>query len=93
MPSSVIRVRDIVRGDLHDFGPTEPALRGSYDLFHPDGPVRLREGDVVEWFEHDVVRTSRVALTSLGEVQPGERVLVRDDAEIDLWWLCDVEDG
>jgi hypothetical protein len=87
--AKVIRVRDVVRGDVVEFGPEEPALRGSYDLFGPGGPVRLHEG-LAEWFVDEGVRTSRVASATLGDVHPGERVLVRVDAG-DEWWLCDVE--
>jgi hypothetical protein len=88
MPS-VIRVRDIVRGDLYEFGPGEPVLRGSYDLFHPSGPVKFRDG-LIEWSEGDAVRTSRVAPAPLGDTRPGERVLVRGESD-EEWWLCDVE--
>ena len=87
--SSAIRVRDVVRGDIYEFDPTEPALRGSYDLFDPEGPVVLREG-FVEWLEGGAVRTSRVKPTTLGDVSTGERVLIHVGST-EEWWLCDVE--
>jgi hypothetical protein len=96
----VIRVRDVTRKGLYEFGPDEPILRGPYDLFqfHSAGAVR-RRGDVIDWVvPGGEVRTGRVAPASLGGVHPGERVLVKlppaggepigGDEE---WWLCEVE--
>ena len=83
-----IRVRDIVRGHVHDLGAEEPALRGSYDLFRPSAGVVLHEG-FAEWTHAGEVRTSRVARTTLGDVHVGECILVSfgKDGE---WWLCEV---
>lgn len=86
---TVIRVRDVVRGDVYDFGPYEQVLRGSYDLFRPAGPVVLREG-LAEWSESGIVRTTRIVSAPLGDVHPGERVLLRIGSG-DEWWLCEVE--
>ncbi|MDP9035307.1 MAG: hypothetical protein M3O50_10910 [Myxococcota bacterium] len=89
--TQVIRVRDVVRGDIHELGPDQRMLRGSYDLFQPKGAVRAREG-LIEWLEGGTVRTSRVAPAPLGEARPGERVLVSlPPHSEDEWWLCDVQ--
>ncbi|MDP9150153.1 MAG: hypothetical protein M3O36_09470 [Myxococcota bacterium] len=89
--TQVIRVRDVVRGDVHELGPDHVMLRGSYDLFRPKGAVHAR-GGVVDWVEGGTVRTSRVAPAPLGEAHPGERVLVSLPPHADdEWWLCDVE--
>jgi hypothetical protein len=88
----VIRVRDVVRDGVYDFGPDEPALRGPYELFNPIGPVRQR-GALVDFLQGNVIQSARVAPTKLGECHPGERVLVRLaplTAEGE-WWLCEVE--
>jgi hypothetical protein len=88
----VIRVRDVVRDGVYDFGPDEPALRGPYELFNPIGPVRQR-GALVDFLQGNVIQSARVAPTTLGECHPGERVLMRLvplTAE-DEWWLCEVE--
>jgi hypothetical protein len=71
-----------------------------YDLFHPEGPARLR-GALVQWIEGGVVRTGRVAAAQLGDTHPGERVLIRhaagrhqlplEDPSDDEWWLCEVQ--
>ena len=84
-----IRVRDVARGETYELGPDEPVLRGSYDLFHPDGPVSVRDDGLVEWTTGPDVRISRTVSTTLGLVRVGERVLVRG-LESDEWWLCDV---
>jgi|SRR5579884_537065 len=88
----VIRVRDVARGGVYDFGPDEPMLRVPYDLFLPDGAVR-RRGDVVDWAHADVPRSGRVVPGVLGEAHPGERVLLRPppSGSDDEWWLCEVE--
>ena len=88
----VIRVRDVVRQGVYDFGPDEPVLRGPYELFNPVGPVRQR-GALVDFLQGNVIQSARVAPTTLGECHPGERVLMRLvplTAE-DEWWLCEVE--
>jgi hypothetical protein len=87
----VIRVRDVVRQGVYDFGPEERVLRVPYEMFDPVGAVRLR-GTLVDWLEGDVIRSARFAETELGDCHPGERVLVRlpPDAENE-WWLCEVE--
>jgi len=88
----VIRVRDVVREGVYDFGPDEPALRGPYELFNPVGPVRQR-GALVDFLQGNVIQSARVAPTTLGDCHPGERVLMRLaplTAE-DEWWLCEVE--
>jgi hypothetical protein len=88
----VIRVRDVVRDGVYDFGPEEPALRGPYELFNPIGPVRQR-GALVDFLQGNVIQSTRVAPTTLGECHPGERVLMRLvplTAE-DEWWLCEIE--
>ena len=88
----VIRVRDGVREGVYDFGPDEPALRGPYELFNPIGPVRQR-GALVDYLQGNVIRSARVAPTTLGECHPGERVLMRlaPLTVEDEWWLCEVE--
>jgi hypothetical protein len=89
MEHPTVVVRDVVRGGLYELDPAEVALRVAYDLFHPAGAV-LVEGDHAEWIEGEAVHVSRVAEAALGEVTPGERVLVRVGLG-DEWWLCDVE--
>ena len=87
-----IHVLDIARSATHVLGPTEPTLRGPYELFRPVGPVQ-RRGDLVEWTEGELRRTARAIETVLGETHPGERVLLRLpplDAP-DEWWLCEVQ--
>ncbi|MGH7293823.1 MAG: hypothetical protein ACRELB_02765 [Polyangiaceae bacterium] len=91
-PAPFIRVRDVVRGDLYELGPREIALRVSYDMFHPTGPVRVN-GELAEWTENAALRTSRVIPTMLEDVDAGERVLLRVGDSVDGWWLCDVEIG
>jgi hypothetical protein len=88
----VIRVRDVAREGVYDLGPDESILRGPYDLFHPIGPVR-RRGALIDWLEAGVIRSARAAAATLGETQPGERILVRlqPRASDDEWWLCEVE--
>jgi hypothetical protein len=88
----LIQIRDVVRGDVYELGPDEPVLRGSYDLFRPVGPVRMRDDGLAEWREGTTLRTSRVSPTTLGDLHPGERVLVQLGGETDeAWWVCDVE--
>jgi hypothetical protein len=88
----VIRVRDVVREGVYDFGPDEPALRGPYELFNPIGPVRQR-GALVDFLQGNVIQSARVAPTTLGDCHPGERVLLRlaPLTVEDEWWLCEVE--
>jgi hypothetical protein len=88
----VIRVRDVARAGVYELGPNEPILRGTYELFQPVGPARLR-GSLVDWVQAGVIRSSRVARAELGDAHPGERVLLRLpplDPQ-DEWWLCEVE--
>lgn len=90
--ADLIRIRDVVRGDVYELGPEEPAMRGSYDLFRPVGPVRVRDDGLAEWHEGATIRTSRISPTTLGDLHAGERVLVRLGSETDEpWWVCDVE--
>jgi hypothetical protein len=88
----VIRVRDVVRGDTHELGPQERALRVPYDMFHPAGAVQLHDAEV-EWVEGETVRHARFTEAVLGGFRPGERVLVCfTPSERDgKWWLCDVQ--
>ena len=93
----LIRVRDVVRGGTYDFGPAEPMLRSTYELFQTTGPL-TRRGALVDWQDGDDVRWARAIETTLGDAHPGERVLLRleftsaDEArDEETWWLCDVE--
>ena len=87
----VIRVRDIARNGVYELGPQEPILRVPTDLSHPVGPAR-RRGTLVDWVQARVIRSARVASGALGEVHPGERVLLQlPPAVSDEWWLCEVE--
>jgi hypothetical protein len=89
----VIRLRDVVRGEVHELGPETPILRGPYELFQPVGSVRRRDG-LVEWTEAGATRSARVAPAELGDAHPGERVLLRlppGQPQGDEWWLCEVE--
>jgi hypothetical protein len=91
----VIQVRDITRDGRYEFGPDEPVLRGPYDLFqfHSVGAVR-RRGEVIDWLvPGGEMRTGRVSAASLGDVNPGERVLVKLPPTVadDEWWLCEIE--
>jgi hypothetical protein len=89
--SHVIRIRDVVREGVYDFGPERKVLRVPYEMFNPIGAVRQREG-LVDWLEGNVIRSARFAETALGECRPGERVLVRLPPESqDEWWLCEIE--
>jgi hypothetical protein len=88
--SELIRIRDVVRGDVYELSSEEPALRSSYDLFHPGGPVHIRDDGLAEWREGERLRAARVAPATLGDIRPGERILVRLEMGHD-WWLCDVE--
>jgi hypothetical protein len=75
----VIRVRDVAREGLYEFGPEEPILRGPYDLFQfpAEGAVQ-KNGELVDWaVAGGEVRTGRVTPASMGDVRPGERVLVK----------------
>jgi hypothetical protein len=87
----VIRIRDVVREGVYNFGPEVRVLRVPYEMFDPVGAVRQR-GNLVDWLEGDVIRSARFAETDLGDCRPGERVLVRLPPEaVDEWWLCEVE--
>jgi hypothetical protein len=88
----VIRVRDVVRAGVHEFGPDEPALRGPYELFNPAGPV-LRQGPLAEYVQGGAIHSGRIAETALGDTHPGERVLLQlpPHASAEEWWLCEVE--
>ncbi len=86
----VIRVRDVTRHQVYDLGPAELVLRVPYDMWTPAGAVG-RHGALVEWTEAGVERVGRCAEATLGECEPGERVLVHLDAgSADEWWLCEV---
>jgi hypothetical protein len=88
----VIRVRDVARDGVYEFGPEEPMLRGPYELFNPVGPVCQR-GVLVDWVQGGVIRSARVVPSALGDAHPGERVLLRLPPRVseDEWWLCEVE--
>jgi hypothetical protein len=88
----VIRVRDVARDGVYEFGPEEPMLRGPYELFNPVGSVRQR-GGLVDWVQGGVIRSARVVLSALGDAHPGERVLLRLPPRVsdEAWWLCEVE--
>jgi hypothetical protein len=90
--TTTIRVRDIVRAELHELGAEEHALRVPYDLFRPAGAVH-RDGNTIEWEQDGEDQISRCAETALGECSPGERVLLRLSSAdpTDEWWLCEVE--
>lgn len=87
-----IRIRDVVRGTTENLGPQQRALRVPYDMFHPKGAVRVRDG-IVEWAEGQEVRSARYTEALLGDCQPGERVLIclTLSASETEWWLYDVE--
>jgi hypothetical protein len=92
----VIRVRDIAREGMYEFGPEEPILRGPYDLFQfPSEKAIHRRGEMVDWLvPGGEVRSGRVAPASLGDVSPGERVLVKlppGETGDEDWWLCEIE--
>jgi hypothetical protein len=91
----VIRVRDVAHEALYEFGPEQPILRGPYDLFQfPSVGAIRRHGAMVDWLvPGGEVRTGRVSPASMGEVRPGERVLVQlpPGATGDDWWLCEIE--
>jgi hypothetical protein len=88
----VIHIRDVARGLAFDLGPEQRALRVPYEVFHPEGAIRVNEADV-EWVEGREVRRGRFAETVLGDCHPGERVVVRlmPGARENEWWLCDIE--
>jgi hypothetical protein len=90
--ASVIRIRDVVRGIVHELGPDVPILRGPYELFHPVGCV-VRRGGLVEWLQAGVRSSGRVAPSLLGSAQPGERVLLHlpPYSSEHEWWLCEVD--
>ncbi len=89
---AVFTLRDIVRGGVYQVFGREPMLRVPYDLYSPEGAVEFR-GGIIHYREHGKALQGAVALSSLAEAKPGERVLVRvpprsSDTE---WWLCEVE--
>jgi hypothetical protein len=88
----VIRIRDIARHGVHELGPNVAVLRGPYNLFNPVGPARVH-GNMVDWLHGTTLDTARVVPGRLGDVHPGERVLVQIPPldSPDEWWLCDVE--
>jgi len=88
----LVRVHDVARKKIHDLRPDEPVLRGPYELFHPEGPVRRRDS-LIEWVQGKESRSARIVPATLGETHPGERVLVRLDPRDpeDHWWLCEVQ--
>ncbi len=90
--AQAIRVRDVAREGVHEFGPSEQAFRVPYDLFHPEGAVHMH-GELIEWSERGHARSARVVPALLGDTHPGERVLLRLSSAPpdDEWWLCDVE--
>jgi hypothetical protein len=95
--AKVIRVRDIARAGQYEFGPEEQVLRGPYDLFQFQSAGALRRrGEMVDWLvpgPDGEVRSGRVSPASMGEVHPGERVLVKLPPSVadDEWWLCEIE--
>ncbi len=88
--SHVIRLRDVARNGTYERGPNEPVLLVPYELFQPVGAVR-RRGALVDWLEGAVIRSGRAVPGLLRDTSPGERVLLRLDAQLDEWWLCEIE--
>jgi hypothetical protein len=86
----VIRLRDVARNAKYERGPDEPVLLVPYELFQPVGAVR-RRGVLVDWLEGSVIRSGRAVPSLLRDTSPGERVLLRLDAQLDEWWLCEIE--
>jgi hypothetical protein len=86
----VIRLRDVARNATYERGPNEPVLLVPYELFQPVGAVR-RRGTLVDWLEGAVIRSGRAVAGLLRDTSPGERVLVRLDAQLDEWWLCEIQ--
>jgi hypothetical protein len=86
-----VRIRDVVRHHELDLGPETRVLRVPYDLFQPSGAVRFEAGRI-EYVQSGERRTGRVVDALLGDVKPGERVLVHLDRSFDGdWWLCEIE--
>jgi hypothetical protein len=90
MPNS-IRIRDVVRNGTFERGPDEPVLLVPYELFQPKGPVR-KHGDLVDWRTGETDHSGRAVPGVLKNTHPGERVLMRLDANSpdEEWWLCEV---
>jgi hypothetical protein len=90
--ATTIRVRDVVRAELHELGANEPALRVPYDLIKPTGAVH-RHGSRIEWQQEEESQSMRFAETALGDCKAGERVLLHLSSADpnDEWWLCEVE--
>jgi hypothetical protein len=86
----VIRLRDVARNATYERGPNEPVLLVPYELFQPVGAVH-RRGTLVDWLEGSVIRSGRAVAGLLRNTSPGERVLLRLDAYVDEWWLCEID--
>jgi hypothetical protein len=86
----VISLRDVARDATYERGPDEPILLVPYELFQPVGAVR-RRGSLVDWLEGAVIRSGRVVPGLLRDTSPGQRVLLRLDADADEWWLCEIQ--
>ena len=91
MPNS-IRIRDVVRNATYERGPDEAVLLVPYELFQPVGAVHKR-GDLVDWLQGENMHSGRAVAGLLKNTQPGERVLLRIDANdsVNEWWLCEIE--
>ena len=86
----VISLRDVARDATYERGPDEPILLVPYELFQPVGAVR-RRGSLVDWLEGAVIRSGRAVPGLLRDTSPGQRVLLRLDADADEWWLCEIQ--
>jgi len=90
MPNS-IQIRDVVRNTTFERGPDEPVLLVPYDLFKPAGAVH-KHGELVDWQQGDATKSGRAVPELLKNTSPGERVLMRLDANapVEEWWLCEI---
>ena len=86
----VIRLRDVARDATYERGPDEPILLVPYELFQPVGAVH-RRGSLVDWLEGAVIRSGRAVPGLLRDTSPGQRVLLRLDADAEEWWLCEIQ--
>ncbi len=90
--TSVVKVRDIARGDVHEVPRGLSMLRVPYDFFHPTGAVRVEDG-LATYVVGSEVSTGRVAPAALADAQPGERVLLQLPSSADGdWWLCEIQE-
>jgi hypothetical protein len=87
--SDVIRIRDVVRGEVLELGPSVQILRASYDMWHPAGPVAVMRG-MAQWEEGESNHWCRTVPAPLGDTHPGERVLVRL-GPLGEYFLCEVQ--